>query len=200
MIAWSRSPMARSASGIDDPHAKGAAAVAASPNLIDRHLGGDQRRSRGVTDEPPIPATTRRNLVSDGGGLPLPAVVTAANVNDTLLFAALLQDMPAVRTPSGRRRSRPGKVDADKAYDHAANRAYLRRRGITPRIARRGVESSTRLGRHRWRVERTLSWLSCYGVWRSLGSGLGAVVWVRAAGLCACLLQGSTANRTEMNV
>jgi hypothetical protein len=70
-----------------------------------------------VTDEPPIPATTRRNLVSDGGGLPLPAVVTAANVNDTLLFAALLQDMPAVRTPSGRRRSRPGKVDADKAYE-----------------------------------------------------------------------------------
>ena len=33
----------------------------------------------------------------------------------------------------------------------------------------------------------------------SLGSGLKAVVWVRAAGLCACLLQGSTANRTEMN-
>jgi transposase len=24
------------------------------------------------------------------------------------------------------------------------------------------VESSTRLGRHRWRVERSLSWLSCY--------------------------------------
>src|SRR5918994_3949632 len=33
----------------------------------------------------------------------------------------------------------------------------------------------------------------------SLGSGLKAVVWFRAAGLCACLLQGSTANRTEMN-
>jgi hypothetical protein len=41
-------------------------------------------------------------------------------------------------------------------------RAYLRRRGITPRIARRGIESSQRLGRHRWRVERALSWLSCY--------------------------------------
>ena len=35
----------------------------------------------------------------------------------------------------------------------------LRRRGITPRIARRGVESSTRLGRHRWKVERSLAWL-----------------------------------------
>ena len=35
----------------------------------------------------------------------------------------------------------------------------LRRRGITPRIARRGVESNTRLGRHRWKVERSLAWL-----------------------------------------
>jgi hypothetical protein len=34
----------------------------------------------------------------------------------------------------------------------------LRRRGITPRIARRGVESS-RLGRHRYTVERSLAWL-----------------------------------------
>jgi transposase len=28
------------------------------------------------------------------------------------------------------------------------------------RIARKGVESSERLGRHRWVVERTLAWLS----------------------------------------
>ena len=64
--------------------------------------------------------------------------------------------------PAGRRRTRPGKLDADKGYDSASNRAYLRRRGIRPRIARRGIESSQRLGRHRWRVERALSWLSCY--------------------------------------
>jgi ubiquinone/menaquinone biosynthesis C-methylase UbiE len=31
--------------------------------------------------------------------------------------------------------------------------------GSSPRIARRGVESSQRLGRHRWKVERTLAWL-----------------------------------------
>ena len=36
------------------------------------------------------------------------------------------------------------------------------RKGITPRIARRGVEPSERLGRHRWVVERTLSWLNRY--------------------------------------
>jgi len=53
----------------------------------------------------------------------------------------------------------PGAVHADKGYDSAANRAWLRRRGITPRIARRGLESNTRLGRHRWKVERSLAWL-----------------------------------------
>jgi transposase len=78
------------------------------------------------------------------------------------MLQAMVDDIPPVRTPSGRRRTRPRKLDADKGYDSAGNRAWLRRRGITPRIARRGIESSTRLGRHRWKVERALSWLSCY--------------------------------------
>jgi hypothetical protein len=74
---------------------------------------------------------------------------------------------PACSTPcpSGRRRVRPDKIHADKGYDSQTNRAWLRRRGIRPRIARRGIESSSRLRRHRWRVERSLSWLSC---WRRL--------------------------------
>jgi len=38
-------------------------------------------------------------------------------------------------------------------------RRAWRRRGISPRVARRGVESSQRLGRHRWKVERSLAWL-----------------------------------------
>jgi transposase len=101
-------------------------------------------------------------------------------------FAAVVDDIPAIRTPSRRRRCRPGKIHADKGYDSAVNRRYLRRRGITARIARRGIESSQRLGRHRWKVERALSWLSCY---RRL-----AVRWDRDSGrffafvLLACAL------------
>jgi transposase len=89
-------------------------------------------------------------------------VVTAANVNDTTMFQAVMADIPPIRTPAGRRRTRPAKVHADKGYDSRANRAYLRRRGIKARIARREVEFSARLGRHRWKVERSLSWLSCF--------------------------------------
>ena len=117
---------------------------------------------------------SKLHLVCDGGGLPLTAVVTAANVNDTTMFQAVVEDIPPVRTPAGRRRTRPAKVHADKGYDSHANRAYLRSRGIRSRIARREIESSLGLGRHRWKIERSLSWLSC---WRRL-----AVRWDRDSG------------------
>jgi transposase len=129
---------------------------------------------------------TKLQLVCDGGGRPLSVVATAANVADTTMFQAVLDDVPPTRTPSGRRRTRPAKVHADKGDDSRANRAWLRRRGIKPRITRRGIEPSTRLGRHRWKVERSLSWLSCF---RRL-----AVRWDRDAGrwfafvLVACAL------------
>lgn len=41
-------------------------------------------------------------------------------------------------------------------FDHL--RLWLRTRHIVTRIARRGIESSHRLGRHRWTVERTVAW------------------------------------------
>jgi transposase len=75
------------------------------------------------------------------------------------MFEAVLDDIPPIRMPTGRRRRRPAKVHADKAYDHRRCRRYLRRRGIRPRIARRMMESSERLGRHRWTIERTGAWL-----------------------------------------
>jgi transposase len=87
-------------------------------------------------------------------------LVTAANTHDAVVFAGLLDDLPTVRTPAGGRRCRPDKCHADKAYDHRACRGYLTRRGIKVRIARKGVESSTRLGRHRWKAERTIAWLA----------------------------------------
>ncbi|MEV4179407.1 hypothetical protein [Nonomuraea sp. NPDC049709] len=48
------------------------------------------------------------------------------------------------------------KLHADKPYDHKQLRAKVRRRGITVRIARKNVESSQRLGRHRWVIGRTI--------------------------------------------
>jgi hypothetical protein len=38
---------------------------------------------------------SKLHLVCDDGGLPLSVVVTAANVNDTILFQAVVEDIPA---------------------------------------------------------------------------------------------------------
>jgi IS5 family transposase len=85
--------------------------------------------------------------------------VSAANANDSTMFEAVLDDIPGIRMPTGRWRCRPRKVHGHKAYDHRRCRAHLRRREIRSRIARRRIESSARLGRHRWTIERTGAWL-----------------------------------------
>ena len=96
----------------------------------------------------------------DRAGLPLAAGLTGANRPDQSVFEALVDAIPAVRQPGGRRRKRPAKLHADKGYDVRRCRRFLRRRGIACRIARKGVEDKAKLGRHRWVVERTLAWLN----------------------------------------
>jgi transposase len=91
-------------------------------------------------------------------GLPLSVKLSGANVPDGKRLLETVDALAPVRGRYGRPRRRPKRLHADKAYDDQALRRGLRRRGITPRIARRGVGSSVRLGRHRWVVERTLSW------------------------------------------
>ncbi len=62
----------------------------------------------------------------------------------------------------GVQRRRLATLHADKGDDYPGCHRFLRVRRIIDRIARRGVESSVRLGRYRWVVERTLAWLSRY--------------------------------------
>jgi transposase len=49
----------------------------------------------------------------------------------------------------------------ESVREWAAELKEMHRR-IAHRFARRGIDSSERLGRHRWVVERTLAWLSRY--------------------------------------
>ena len=116
-------------------------------------------------------AGSKYQLVADRNGLPLAVRLSAANAHDSLLFEPLIDDIPAVLGPRGRPgrpRCRPAKLHADKAYDIPRCRRYLRRRGITARIARKGIESSERLGRYRsgWSSGRWPGSASTAG-WRS---------------------------------
>jgi IS5 family transposase len=89
--------------------------------------------------------------------------VTGANRHDSVVFAELVDAIPAVAGRPGRARRRPDKLHADKGYDYERCRRHLRGRGIKDRIARRGIERNDRLGRHRWVVERTHAWLAAFG-------------------------------------
>ncbi|KWW98591.1 Transposase IS4 family protein [Carbonactinospora thermoautotrophica] len=99
------------------------------------------------------------HLITDRNGLSISVGVSAATTPDSQALQPLVRGIPPIRSRRGPRRRRPAKLHADKAYDHPHLRRWLRARGITPRIVRRGVDSGERLGRHRWVSERTISWL-----------------------------------------
>jgi Transposase DDE domain len=91
--------------------------------------------------------------VVDRNGVPLSVTIAGSNVHnvhDSRMLEATVDAIPSLRLPHkrrGRPRKRPTKLHADKGYDYPRCRQALRRRGIIPRIARRGIESSERLGR-----------------------------------------------------
>jgi IS5 family transposase len=84
--------------------------------------------------------------------------ISAANLNDHHLLEDMVDGIQPIRRPVGRPRKRPGKLHGDKGYDYPECRQLVRERNITPRIARKGIESSTRLGQHRYVIERCLEW------------------------------------------
>jgi hypothetical protein len=71
---------------------------------------------------------------------------TGANRHDSMVFETTLDAIPALPGLDGRPRKRPDKLHADKGYDCRRCRRYLKKRGITARIARKGIESKERLG------------------------------------------------------
>jgi transposase len=113
--------------------------------------------------------------VVDAQGIPLAHVLTSANVTDSKAFELTLDAVPPIHRPRGRPRRRPEKLHADKAYDRRHCREYLLRYHIIARIARIGIESSERLGRHRWVVERTEAWFNRYRRLRVRDERLAAI-------------------------
>ena len=102
---------------------------------------------------------TKHHLVTDRQGIPLVSLQTAANVNEgTVLLDA---SMPSRRSSSPPARPVAALTSSTptRPTSPGDRGAALEQRGITPRIARKGIESKTRLGRHRWVIERAFAWL-----------------------------------------
>ena len=78
------------------------------------------------------------------------------------MLETMIDAIPALLRPRGRPRKRPHTWHADKGYDYPRCHRVLKPRHLISRMARKGIDSSARLGRYRWVVERTLSWLNRY--------------------------------------
>jgi len=70
-------------------------------------------------------------------------------VHDWRVFEDLIDGIEPIKRPRGRPRKRPEKLHADKAYDDKKCARALSKRAIKRRIARKGMEGSEKLGRHR---------------------------------------------------
>ena len=98
-------------------------------------------------------------MITDGGGIPLAVILTAANAHDVTQLLPLIDAIPAIKGKPGRPRRRPQRVQGDRAYDSEPHRQQLRLRGIEAVLAKRNTEHGSGLGVFRWVVERTISWL-----------------------------------------
>ena len=91
--------------------------------------------------------------------MPLAVSVTGGNRNDVTQLIPLIDAIGPVAGKRGRPRKRPESLYGDRGYDHDKHRRLLRKRGVRPKIARRGQPHGSGLGSIRWVVERTFSWL-----------------------------------------
>jgi len=97
--------------------------------------------------------------MTDAEGLPLAIKHTGANVHDSQCAIPLVDSVPAIKQPNGRRQQRPDEVLADAAYDAEKIRAALRKRRIEPTIPKRNREHGSGLGMFRYVVEACFDWL-----------------------------------------
>jgi transposase len=127
--------------------------------------------------------TTKLHALVDGRGRPLVIHAGPGHAHDSPMLPVLLADLAVPRLGTGRPRTRPNCLIADKAYSSRAHRAELRRRGIrtvipeqttqTAHRRRRGsqggrpVDYDRELYRHRNVIERGFN---TFKQWRGLAS------------------------------
>ena len=98
-------------------------------------------------------------MIVDATGVPLAALLTAANVPDVNRLLELVDAIPPIAGKPGAPRKRPDAVQGDAGYRSLRHRMCLFIRGVTPIISDHPAVHGSGLGTTRWVVERTLAWL-----------------------------------------
>lgn len=125
--------------------------------VILRAFGGGEKTGPSPVDR--RKKGTKHSLLVDRHGVPLAIRTAGANASDHTQIIPLVLDFPKVGGKPGRPKELPDKLYADRGYDSDSTRWILRWLGIEPHIARRRTPHGSGLGKVRWVVERTISWL-----------------------------------------
>jgi transposase len=132
---------------------------------------------------------TKYTLLVDRDGVPLVIRAAAANRSDHQEILPTVVDYPLVGGKPGRPRTHPKKLYGDAGYDCEATRSVLRWLGIEPHIRHRDGGHCSHLGRVRWVVERTISWIKGLRRMRVRydRSGVSIDAWTTLAAAVICL-------------
>ncbi len=114
---------------------------------------------------------TKLMVVSDGQGVPLAVHIDSASPAEVKLLDVSIEAIAVRRSGMpGRPRRYSKRIIADKAYDCNKIRKSLADRGVYPVIPARSNNRkathqdgrSLRRYKHRWKIERTISWIQNY--------------------------------------
>jgi transposase len=126
-------------------------------SVLVRAFGGGEQTGPNPVDR--RKSGTKHTLLVSDTGVPLAIRTAAANASDHTQIIPVVVKFPKVGGKPGRPKEHPDTLYADAGYDSEATRALLRWMGIEPNIRYRNGEHGSGLGKIRWVVERTISWL-----------------------------------------
>ncbi|MFO1005134.1 MAG: transposase [Planctomycetaceae bacterium] len=122
-----------------------------------RAFGGGDRSGPSPVDRRKL--GTKLTLLTDLRGTPLVLRSAPAHFSDHREILPTVAAYPAIGGQPGRPRQLPDLLFADAGYDSQATREALSARGIDSAIRYRNRPHGSHLGRFRWPVERTFSWI-----------------------------------------
>ncbi len=125
--------------------------------VLVRAFGGGERTGPSPVDR--RKKGSKHTLLVDRHGVPLVIRTAGANVSDHRQIMPVIIAFPHVTGKPGRPKELPDAAYADRGYDCEATRWLLAWLGIEPHIAKRKTPHGSGLGKVRWVVERTISWL-----------------------------------------
>ena len=118
--------------------------------------GGDRSGPSPVDRRKP---GTKYTVLVDARGTPLAMQTAAAIVSDHRQILSTVVRYSQIGGTRGRPRNHPAKLYADAGYDSNATRELPLVMGIEPIIRRCSTPHGSHLGKVRWVVERTISWI-----------------------------------------